>query len=80
MFATNVKSIILNRFLVIFHILFRNSDEEFGYLVNKQEFRMILILSVKKTLWQADTLGSQAIPRSGTLKNVDNADQVSGLG
>lgn len=80
MFATNVKSIILNRFLVIFPILFRNSDEEFGYLVNKQEFRMILILSVKKTLWQADTLGSQAIPRSGTLKNVDNADQVSGLG
>jgi hypothetical protein len=41
---------------------------------------MILILSVKKSLWQADTLGSQAIPRSGILKNVDNAVQVSGLG
>lgn len=41
---------------------------------------MILILSVKKTLWQADTLGSQVIPRSRTLKNVDDADHVSGLG
>lgn len=83
MFATNVKSIILNSFLLKFvslHILFHNSDKEFGYLVIKQEFRMIL--SLKKSSWQAVTIASQVIPGSQTLKKKKNVntDQVSGFG
>lgn len=44
-FALNVIFNVCNKkVLAVLHILFHNSDKEFGYLVIKQEFRMILSL------------------------------------